>query len=107
MFRKFILLALVSALSATAYAQRTKTIIPDLNAEGKAGEIARAQFKKALERFDKGDEDKDGFISKAESDKNLGEYERASFDDKDKNKDGRLSWEEYLGHDRWKKDALK
>lgn len=107
MFSKAMVVVVLLATSVTVQAQRAKTIIPDLNAEGKPGEIARAQFKKALERFDKADEDKDGFISKAESDKNQGEYERAAFDEKDKNKDGKLTWEEFLGHDRWKKDALK
>lgn len=99
--------AVLALSSAPSLAQRTKTIVPDLNAEGKPGEIARAQFKKAVEKFDRADEDKDGRISKEEADKHFGEYEKAAFADKDTNKDGKLSWEEYLGHDKWKKDALK
>ena len=98
---------LLAAGSAPAHAQRgMKSVVPDLNAEGKPGEMARAQFKKALEKFDRVDENKNGFIEKAEAEKGLGEYERATFDDKDQNKDGKLSWEEYLGHDKWKKDAV-
>jgi EF hand len=89
-------------------AQRgVKSVVPDLNAEGKPGEMARAQFKKTLEKFDRVDENRNGSIEKAEADKGMGEYEKATFDEKDLNKDGRLSWEEYLGHDKWKKDALK
>ena len=109
MKKKTIALACVvlALASAPVLAQRTKSIVPDLSAEGKPGEIARAQFKKAVEKFDKADEDKDGKISKAEADKHFGEYEKAAFIDKDANKDGKLSWEEYLGHDKWKKDALK
>ena len=99
--------AALALASTPALAQRTKSVVPDLKAEGKPGEIARAQFKKAVEKFDKADEDKDGKISKAEADKHFGEYEKAAFADKDANKDGKLSWEEYLGHDKWKKDALK
>lgn len=98
---------LAAALAAPALAQRTKTTIPNLDAEGKPGEIARAQFKKALEKFDRIDEDKDGSISKDEATRQFSEYEMSHFADKDKNSDGKLNWEEFLGHDRWKKDALK
>jgi hypothetical protein len=109
--RTFVALLAATSVAVAAFpaqAQRgVKSIVPDLNAEGKPGEMARAQFKKALEKFDRADENKSGFIEKAEADKGLGEYERATFDEKDSNKDGKLSWEEYLGHDKWKKDALK
>lgn len=102
----FPLLALMLA-AVPAHAQRAKSSIPELDAEGKAGEIARAQFRKSLEKFDRIDANKDGAIDQAESDKAFSDYEKASFAEKDKNKDGKLSWEEFLGHDKWKKDALK
>ena len=98
--------AILASGVVPAHAQRVKSAVPDLNADGKPGEMARAQFKKALEKFDRVDENKNGFIEKAEAEKGLGEYERATFDEKDLNKDGKLSWEEYLGHDKWKKNAV-
>lgn len=93
--------------SGPVLAQRQKSAVPDLNAEGKPGEIARAQFKKSLEKFDKVDENKDESISKDEATKHFSEYEMSHFADKDKDSNGKLSWFEYIGHDKWKKDALK
>jgi hypothetical protein len=104
----FLAAAGIAFAALPVHAQRgVKSAVPDLNAEGKPGEMARAQFKKTLEKFDRIDENKNGSIEKAEADKGMGEYEKATFDEKDANKDGKLSWEEYLGHDKWKKDALK
>lgn len=93
--------------TAPAFAQRQKSTVPDLNAEGKRGEIARLQFRKMLEKFDSTDEDKDGDLSKDEATRHFNEYDMGRFAERDKNNDGRLSWEEFVGHDRWKKDALK
>lgn len=104
---RLIFLLPLALAAAPLHAQRAKSIVPDLDAEGKPGEIARAQFRKSVEKFDRIDENKDGAIDRAEADKQFSEYEKGGFDGRDKNKDGKLSWEEFLGHDRWKKDALK
>lgn len=89
-----------------AHAQRTKSVVPELEAEGHKGDMARAAQKKAVERFDKADADKNGFVSKAEADAAL-PYVAENFDKYDKDKDGKLSWEEFVGHDKWKREAAK
>lgn len=99
------LLALLAPFSI-AHAQRTKSLVPELDAEGHKGDMARAAEKKAVERFDKADADKDGFISKGEASATL-PYIAENFDKYDKNKDGKLSWEEFVGHDKWKREAAK
>ena len=99
------LLALLLPCSL-AHAQRTKSTVPELDAEGHKGDMARAAQKKAIERFDNADADKDVFISKDEAVAAL-PYIAENFDKYDKNKDGKLSWEEYVGHDKWKHEAVK
>lgn len=90
----------------SANAQRTKTIVPELDAEGHKGDMARAAQKKANERFDRTDADKDGFLSKDEAAAGL-PYVAENFPKYDKNNDGKLTWEEYLGHDKWKREPAK
>jgi hypothetical protein len=94
-------LALV-ALLATATAAYSQSLIPDLNAAGTRGEMARAEKKKAEARFDAMDGNKDGKLSKDEV-MGKSEYLASNFDKLDGNKDGSLSWEEFLGHTRWPK----
>jgi len=98
-------LGLVLALPV-AHAQRTKSMVPELEAEGHKGDMARAAQKKANERFDKADADKDGLISKEEAAATL-PYVAENFEKYDKSKDGKLTWEEYLGHDKWKREPAK
>ena len=87
------------ATSAAAYSQ---SLIPDLDASGTRGEMARAEKKKAEARFDAMDGNKDGKLSKDEV-MGKSEYLASNFDKLDSNKDGVLSWEEFLGHNRWPK----
>lgn len=94
------------ALPAAGFAQRQKSIVPDLETEGHKGDMARAAQKKANERFDKADEDKDGFITKEEAVKHL-PYVAENLGKFDKNTDGKLTWEEYIGHDKWKREPAK
>ena len=90
-----------------AYAQRgTKSIVPEENAEGHKGDMARAVVKKANERFDKADADKDGLISKDEATSTLPAVAE-NFAKYDKNNDGKLTWEEFVGNDKWKRDPAK
>lgn len=91
------------AFTSSVYAQRAKTIVPDLNEEGRRGDIARMSQMKAQEKFDNADKDKDGRLSKDEVVAAGMEYMAETFEPHDKNKDGFLSWEEYVGHDRWKR----
>lgn len=109
--RKSLLCNLILLVSAgipfsTALAQRTKTVVPEIDAEGHKGDMARAAQKKANERFDKADADKDGFVTKDEAAATL-PFIAENFEKYDKNKDGKMSWEEYLGHDKWKREAVK
>ena len=101
----YLLVCTVLPFSA-AQAQRTKTIVPELDTEGHKGDMARAAQKKANERFDRADADKDGLLSKDEVAATL-PYVAENFAKYDKNSDGKLTWEEYLGHDKWKREPAK
>lgn len=105
--RIFLALALTVLALPSAHAQRgVKSVVPELDAEGHKGDMARAAQKKANERFDKGDADKDGFISKAEAVAAM-PYIAENFAKYDKNEDGKLTWEEFIGHDKWAREAAK
>lgn len=84
----------------TLPAAHAQNMVPKLDVEGRRGDIARLAKQRAQEKFDNADADKDGKLSKAEVDKAL-PYLGETFAEHDKNKDGFLSWEEYIGHDRW------
>lgn len=79
-----------------------QTIIPTLDAQGRKGDMARMAQEKAAARFDGADKNKDGKLSKEETEELP--YIQAKFDAMDKDKDGFLTWEEFVGHDRWKKE---
>jgi Ca2+-binding EF-hand superfamily protein len=95
----FALLAAAGSAQAQALDQ---TNIPTLDQQGRKGDMARLAQKRAAERFDQADENKDGKLSKEEVAKTL-PYMAENFDQLDKDKDGFLSWEEFIGHSRWKK----
>ncbi|MBI5107723.1 MAG: EF-hand domain-containing protein [Rhodocyclales bacterium] len=90
------------ALLATSTATHSQSLIPDLDAPGTRGEMARAEKKKAEVRFDAMDGSKDGKLSRDEV-TGKSDYLASNFDKLDSNKDGVLSWEEFLGHNRWPK----
>lgn len=94
-----VLMAICVALPGALQAQ---TIVPKLDTPGQKGDIARAQKKRAEERFDGFDKDKDGKLSREEI-TGKSDYLTQNFDKLDANKDGFLSWEEFLGHNRWPK----
>lgn len=103
---RLLLVLCCCALAAPAVqAQRAKSAVPNLDAEGVKGDMARAAQKKANERFDKADADHDGTISKSEAAAAL-PYIAENFEKYDKDSDGKLSWEEFIGHDKWKRGAV-
>lgn len=100
-----LLLAAASLAASPVLAQRSerpKTIVPDLEEKSRKGEMARLAEERAEAKFDKADEDKDGFVSKDEAAKHEN-YIAENFERYDKSRDGKLSWEEFVGHDRWKR----
>ena len=94
----FAFLAL-GALSGPLCAQ---SMIPSLDEPGHKGDLARAAKQRSATQFDAADEDKDGRLSLAEVAK-TSRYLTDKFDKLDANKDAYLSWEEFLGHNRWPK----
>jgi Ca2+-binding EF-hand superfamily protein len=84
-------------LSSSIEAQ---TMIPKIDQEGRRGEVARLAKQRAMEKFDTADENKDGKLSRQELEKNF-PYLVEKFNERDKDRDGFLSWDEYIGHDRW------
>jgi Ca2+-binding EF-hand superfamily protein len=100
------LLFLLTLLAATASAgaqSLPQTNIPTLDQQGRKGDMARLAQKRAAERFDQADGNKDGKLSKEELEKTF-PYMAEKFSELDKDKDGFLNWEEFIGHDRWKKE---
>ncbi|HYD60416.1 MAG TPA: EF-hand domain-containing protein [Noviherbaspirillum sp.] len=94
-----LLFVLIAAIGM-AHAQ---TIVPKLDQEGRKGDMARLAHKQAQDKFNAADADKDNRISPEEASKTL-PYVAEHFERYDKDKDGFLTWEEFVGHNRWKKD---
>jgi hypothetical protein len=94
---------LVAACLLLPIAATAQTNIPSLEQTDRRGEIGRAAQKKAVERFDAADADKDEKLSREEVTAHS-EYMASQFAELDKNGDGFLSWEEFIGHSRWKKE---
>src|SRR5690349_3452075 len=89
-------------LAATGIAQ-AQTVVPKLDQDGRKGDMARLAHKQAQDKFNTADANKDERISKEEAAATL-PYVAEHFDRYDKDKDGLLTWEEFVGHNRWKKD---
>lgn len=79
-----------------------QTMVPKLDQEGRKGDVARHARQKALSRFNAADKDKDGRLSLEEVAQDS-PYLAEKFAERDTNHDGALSWEEYVGHNRWEK----
>ena len=77
-----------------------QTMVPKLDADGRRGDVARQAKQRAIDKFDAMDANKDGKLSREEAEKQSS-YLAENFLERDKNSDGFLSWEEYVGHDRW------
>lgn len=100
MMKRFLAMTMLLAAAGSLHAQ---TIVPSLDQPGRKGDMARLVQQKAKEKFDAADRDKDGKLSKEEVAAAF-PYMTENFGKYDKNGDDFLSWEEYVGHDRWKKD---
>lgn len=98
---RYIALAFL-ALCALSGPLRAQSMIPRLDEPGHKGDLARAAKQRSAAQFDAADQDKDGKLSRAEVESSS-RYLTEKFDKLDANKDGFLSWEEFLGHDRWPK----
>lgn len=98
---KWLLLLALLGLSGGAVAEE-KTMVPNLDQEGRRGDIARLAKEKAIAKFDAADADKNGKLSREEIAK-ASPYMGQNFDKLDVDKDGALNWEEYVGHNRWPK----
>ena len=90
-------LATLCALAGSAAAQ---SVVPKADAPGHKGDMARLAQEKAKAKFTAIDENKDDKLSREEVAKQF-RYLAENFDKHDANKDGFLSWEEYVGHNRW------
>lgn len=93
---------LMFVLLAAAGSLHAQTVVPTLDQDGRKGDMARLAHKQAIEKFDTADADKDGKLSPDETAKTL-PYLSANFGRHDKDKNGFLSWEEFVGHNRWEK----
>lgn len=82
---------------------QAQTIIPQLDDPGRKGDMARLAKEQAAEKFDKADKNKDGKLSRDELE--AFPYILEKFDVRDIDKDGFLSWEEFVGHNLWKKES--
>lgn len=94
------LLFVLLAAAGSAFAQ---TVVPTLEQDGRKGDMARLAHKQAIDKFDAADADKDGKLSPDETAKAL-PYLSANFSRHDKDADGFLTWEEFVGHNRWAKN---
>lgn len=100
-----IVLAGVFGAASPALGQRgSRSVVPELDDDGRRGEIARIAEKRAEERFDKADANADGRLTEQEL-AATAPYMAENFKTYDKNGDGFLSWEEFVGHDRWKRSG--
>jgi Ca2+-binding EF-hand superfamily protein len=80
-----------------------QSIIPPLDQSGRKGDMARLAHKQAMEKFDAADANKDGKLSREEV-APTAPYMAENFPRYDKDGDGFLSWEEFIGHNKWKKE---
>ena len=79
-----------------------QTMVPKLDQEGRKGDVARISKQKAADRFNAFDKNMDGRLSPDEVAQDA-PYLAEKFLERDINHDGFLSWEEYVGHNRWER----
>lgn len=103
MMKKILFALVILHLAGAAYAQKQESRIPSLDDTSRKGDMGRLAAKNAQAKFDAADEDQDGVLSRAELAKHMPYFDQ-KFERYDKNKDGVLGWEEYVGHDKWKRE---
>ena len=81
---------------------RAQSIVPDLEQQGRSGDIARAVYERAVKQFDQADSNSDGKLARKEL-ATVSAFKANKFEQYDKDQDGFLNWQEFVGHDRWKK----
>ena len=92
----FVSVALIGMfVGPSAYAQATNSVIPDLSEVSRKGDMARLEELKKKERFRAADEDSDEVLSGKELAKHF-PYIEKNLEKYDINKDGVLSWEEFI-----------
>ena len=77
-----------------------KTVVPDINAPGHRGDIARRVLARTSEQFLNADINRDYLISVDEAGQHLPHVSK-EFSRYDRNQDGSVTWQELLGHDEW------
>ena len=82
------------------------SIIPDMNDQGRRGDVARIMMEQAEDRFLRADLNRDYLISPEEARQELGHIGN-NFSRYDKNRDGSVSWQEMLGHSKWPQPVHK
>lgn len=95
-------LALVALLLTVSTPSISQTIVPELDQGGRPGEVARMVYAKAVRQFDEADQNKDGRLTPEEV-AIVAPFKAQSFGQFDKNGDGLLDWQEFVGHDRWER----
>lgn len=96
---RFLALATLGALCLAALPLAAQTVVPKLDQQGHKADVAREAKDKAEERFKALDTNADDRLSREEV--SALNYLSENFSKSDKNQDGFLSWEEYVGHNRW------
>ncbi|MCB1910170.1 MAG: EF-hand domain-containing protein [Rhodocyclaceae bacterium] len=92
-----LLSCLWASLPAATLAQ---TAVPDLDQQGRRGDIARRVQEKAARQFEQADRDGDGHLTEQEV-ATVSPYKARAFSQLDANGDGVLDWQEFVGHSRW------
>lgn len=95
------ILVVLASVTVVALAQ-AQTIVPKLDQEGRRGDIARMVHDRAAKQFEQADLDKDGKLGRDEV-ATVSPFKAGAFEQYDKDHDGFLNWQEFVGHDRWEK----
>ena len=85
---------------ATAVAQGQYSNVPDINEPGRRGEVARMMLANVSEQFLAADANHNGVLSLEEAAQHRPHIAN-NFSRYDADGDGNISWQEFIGHDKW------